>query len=82
MFNNPSIRTIGIDVHMESGHILWLAYGRKKACVYSFIEHVGLQWMAGVEAVACDMNSDFQQAFQEKCPHIKVVFDFFISSGI
>jgi transposase len=77
MFNNPSIRTIGIDVHMESGHILWLAYGRKKACVYSFIEHVGLQWMAGVEAVACDMNSDFQQAFQEKCPHIKVVFDFF-----
>lgn len=66
-----------VIIDMESGHILWLAYGRKKACVYSFIEHVGLQWMAGVEAVACDMNSDFQQAFQEKCPHIKVVFDFF-----
>ena len=66
-----------VIIDMETGHILWLAYGRKKACVYAFIEHVGLEWMAGVEAVACDMNSDFQQAFQDRCPHIKVVFDFF-----
>ena len=28
-------------------------------------------------AVACDMNSDFQKAFQEKCPHITIVFDHF-----
>jgi len=66
-----------VIIDMETGHILWLAFGRKKACVYAFIEHVGLEWMAGVEAVACDMNSDFQQAFQDSCPHIKVVFDFF-----
>ena len=66
-----------VIIDMETGHILWLAFGRKKACVYAFIEHVGLEWMAGVEAVACDMNSDFQQAFQDSCPHIKVVFDYF-----
>jgi len=66
-----------VIIDMETGHILWLAFGRKKACVYAFIEHVGLEWMAGVEAVACDMNSDFQQAFQDSCPHIKVVFDHF-----
>ena len=30
-----------------------------------------------VEAVACDMNSDFQEAFEEKCPHIQPVFDYF-----
>ena len=33
--------------------------------VYDFIEHVGLDWMDSVEAVACDMNSDFQEAFEE-----------------
>ena len=26
---------------------------------------------------ACDMNSDFQEAFEEKCPHIQPVFDYF-----
>ena len=33
--------------------------------------------MDGVEAVACDMNSDFQGAFEERCSHIQVVFDCF-----
>ncbi len=66
-----------IIIDLESGHALWLARGRKKAVVYDFIEHVGEQWMDGVEAVACDMNSDFQQAFEERCPRIRVVFDYF-----
>ena len=61
---------------METGHILWIAGGRKKQVVYDFIEHVGLEWMDQVEAVACDMNSDFQEAFEEKCPHIQPVFDY------
>ena len=33
--------------------------------------------MDSVEAIACDMNSDFQEAFEEKCPHIQPVFDYF-----
>ena len=33
--------------------------------------------MDGVETVICDMNSDFQEAFEEKCPHIQPVFDHF-----
>jgi transposase len=57
-----------IIIDMETGHILWLAHGKKKASVYSFIEHVGDEWMDGVEAVACDMNSDFQEAFKDRCP--------------
>lgn len=64
-------------IDMETGHILWVAGGKKKQVVYDFIEHVGLKWMDGVEAVACDMNSDFQEAFEEKCPHIQPVFDYF-----
>ena len=64
-------------IDMETGHILWIAEGKKKQVVYDFIDHVGLKWMDGVEAVACDMNSDFQEAFEEKCPHIQPVFDYF-----
>lgn len=64
-------------IDMGTGHILWISHGKKKQVVYDFIEHVGLEWMAGVEAVACDMNSDFQEAFEEKCPHIQPVFDHF-----
>ena len=30
-----------------------------------------------MKAVSCDMNSDFQEAFEEKCPHLEIVFDYF-----
>ncbi|MCH3916448.1 MAG: ISL3 family transposase [Spirochaetia bacterium] len=66
-----------VIIDMETGHILWLAHGKKKATVYAFIDHVGLDWMDGVEAIACDMNSDFEEAFEHRCPHIQPIFDFF-----
>lgn len=64
-------------IDLETGHILWIAHGKKKQVVYDFINHVGLEWMDHVDAIACDMNSDFQEAFEEKCPHIQPVFDYF-----
>lgn len=64
-------------IDMETGHILWIANGKKKQVVYDFIAHVGLDWMDHVEAVACDMNSDFEEAFEEMCSHIQPVFDYF-----
>jgi len=75
LHNNRRFATHIID--LETGHVLWIAGGKKKQVVYDFIEHVGLEWMDHVEAVACDMNSDFQEAFEEKCPHIQPVFDYF-----
>ncbi len=66
-----------VIIDMDTGVILWIAKGRKKEVVYGFIEHVGLEWMSKVEAVSCDMNSDFIEAFQEKCPHVKAVYDRF-----
>lgn len=66
-----------IIIDLETGYILWIAHGKKKQVVYDFIDHVGLAWMDGVEAVACDMNSDFQEAFETRCPHIQPVFDYF-----
>lgn len=64
-------------IDLESGHVLWIQNGKKKQVVYDFIEHVGMDWMDGVEAVACDMNSDFEEAFEEKCSWIQPVFDYF-----
>ena len=64
-------------IDLETGHILWIAHGKRKKVVYDFIDHVGTEWMDGVEAVASDMNSDFQEAFEDKCPHIQPVFDHF-----
>ena len=64
-------------IDMKTGHILWISHGKKKRVVYDFIDHVGLDWMDHVEAIACDMNSDFQEAFEAKCPHIQPVFDYF-----
>ena len=62
---------------LSNGHILWIAEGKKKQVVYDFIDHVGQEWMSHVKAVACDMNSDFQEAFEERCPNIQIVFDHF-----
>ncbi len=52
-----------IIIDMETGHVLWIANGKKKQVVYDFIEHVGAEWhWTCVEAIACDMYSDFQEA--------------------
>ncbi len=64
-------------IDLETGHVLWIQNGKKKQVVYDFIEHIGMDWMNEVEAVARDMNSDFQEAFEEKCPCIQVVFNHF-----
>lgn len=60
-------------MNMETGCILWLHAGKKKKVVYDFIDHVGLEWMSKVEAVSSDMNTDFEEAFKEKCSHLKIV---------
>lgn len=64
-------------IDWDTGHILYLAHGKKKQVVYNFIDHVGQDWMSHVGAVACDMNSDFEEAFKEKCPQIDIVYDHF-----
>ena len=64
-------------INLQTGAILWISEGKKKQVVYDFIEHYGLEWMKNVKAVACDMNSDFEEAFLEKCPHLQIVYDHF-----
>ena len=67
-------------IDLLTGHVLWIAEGKKKNVVYNFIEHVELDWMSHVQAVAMDMNSDFQEAFLEKCPlYLSYLIDFIYS---
>ena len=66
-----------IIMDLDTGHVLYLAHGKKKQVVYDFIEWIGIDWLKNVEALACDMNSDYEEAFHEKCPWIKTVFDRF-----
>ena len=64
-------------IDLDTGHVLWIQEGKKKQVVYDFIDFVGEEWMSRVEAVACDMNSDFQEAFEDRCPDIQIVYDHF-----
>lgn len=75
LHDNHKFATHIID--LDTGHVLYVSHGKKKQVVYEFIEHVGEEFMKGVKAVACDMNSDFQEAFETKCPWINIVFDHF-----
>lgn len=52
----------------EIGYILYLAYGKKKAVVFEFMDHVGDEWVSKVAAYG--MNSDFEEAFKERYPKL------------
>ena len=64
-----------VIMDLKSGHVLYLAHGKKKQTVYDFIDWIGMDWMKHVKAVACDMNSDYKEAFQERCEWIDTVYD-------
>lgn len=75
LHNGHKYATVIAD--LDTGHVLYLAIGKKKSVVKAFIEFVGMDWMKHVIAVACDMNSDFEEEFKDQCPWINIVFDYF-----
>ena len=38
-----------IIIDLDTWHVLWLSYNKKKQCVYEFIDYVGEEWMRGVQ---------------------------------
>ena len=64
-------------IDLITGAVLFIRAGKTKAVVEEFMELVGDDWMHHVEAVAMDMNSDFQEAFKAKCGWIQIVYDHF-----
>jgi len=68
--------TVVID--LDTGDVLFCEEGKKKEQVYHLIEQMGPDWMNYVQAVAMDMNTQYDSAFREKAPHVKIVYDLFI----
>ncbi|MEE8792626.1 MAG: ISL3 family transposase [Erysipelotrichaceae bacterium] len=66
-----------VIIDLKTGYVLYLAHGKKKQTVYEFMDFVGDDWMRHVKAVACDMNSDYEEAFKDKYSEVKIVFDHF-----
>ena len=66
-----------IFLNVETGEVLYVTDGKKKAGIDKFMDFVGDEWMQHVEAVACDMNADFADAFKARYPKIDIVFDYF-----
>lgn len=67
--------TVVIDV--ESGDVLFCEEGKKKEQILHFIQAMGKKWMRHVEAVSMDMNAQYDSAFKEWAPHVKIVYDLF-----
>ena len=42
-----------------------------------FCDFVLAEWMSKVEAIACDMNADFECAFLKRFLHLDIVYDCF-----
>ena len=67
--------TVVIDV--ESGDVLFCEEGKKKEQILHFIQAMGKQWMSKVQAVSMDMNAQYDSAFRQWAPHVKIVYDLF-----
>ena len=74
---NNEYRYATVIIDLETGYILYFGRSKKKVVIEEFMKLVGDDWMNHVEALACDMNADFSEAFQAKYPHIDVVYDRF-----
>jgi len=75
LHNGHRYATVVID--LKTGHVLWLAYSKKRQVVYDFCDFVLAEWMSNVETIACDMNADFECAFLKRFPHLDIVYEYF-----
>lgn len=65
--------TVVID--LENGHVLFCEEGKRKQQVEHFVKFVGKRWMDQVVAVSMDMNAQYDSAFREAAPHVRIVYD-------
>jgi transposase len=75
LYGGHRYATVIIDLKM--GYELWLAYSKRKQVVHEFCDFVLAEWMSKVEAIACDMNADFECAFLKRFSHLDIVYDYF-----
>ena len=62
---------------LGTGRVLFLEAGKSKEQAYHFFARMGDGWMRHVKAVSMDMNAQYDSAFREKWPGIRIVYDHF-----
>ena len=63
-------------VDIDSWNIIYVAPNNDKSVVSDFIDYVGEDWMKKIEAVTCNIDSDFQETITNRFPNIKIVYDY------
>ena len=62
---------------LKAGLVLFLEEGKAKEQAYHFFAEMGDAWMGHVKAVSMDMNAQYDSAFRERWPGIRIVYDHF-----
>ena len=62
---------------LRTGHVLFLEAGKSKEQAYHFFSQMGDGWMKHVKAVSMDMNAQYDSAFRERWPGIRIIYDHF-----
>ena len=62
---------------LMTGRVLFLEAGKAKEQAYHFFARMGDGWMRHVKAVSMDMNAQYDSAFRERWPGIRIVYDHF-----
>ena len=62
---------------LGTGQVLFLEAGKAKEQAYHFFARMGDGWMRHVKAVSMDMNAQYDSAFRERWPGIRIIYDHF-----
>ena len=66
-----------VFIALHRRHVVYAEKGKEKQQVENFIKTMGKDWMSHVQAVAMDMNAQYDSAFKEGAPHVQIVYDLF-----
>jgi transposase len=61
----------------QSKRVLWVCRGRSREDIRPFFELLGQEGREGIEAVAMDMSTSYEQEVRKWCPNAQIVYDLF-----
>ena len=60
---------------LVEGDVLWVGEGRSMECFQRFFDHVDIEYLSDVKAVAMDMNASYNVLVRRHLPHAEIVYD-------
>ena len=61
----------------QSKRVLWVCRGRSREDIRPFFELLGAEGCEGMEAVAMDMSTSYEEEVRKWCPKAEIVYDLF-----